>query len=372
MSYIFQYDSQYSHKNFKESDIIEMVKKYELAQMTDWLKNGPPDKKRAAIAFKECLKNDWLIGLDLIINSGWSKEKKLITDGWFELLCINFFEKPKEGGVAESWLIQKTFNNKTLFKKAQLNKLSVDMLTSANSFISQHYWNLFRPHLTNLLVVDGHHFFRDLYYQYSSPPHSPLHTNKKGKGTIEQIKSFHLANLTDVLQLTIHIDSFLIWDILKQDHDEELFFKIIESPLFINSQELMALAIYVPMYYKLYQQNIKKEPKEIVDRKLDRALKAFKKLNIPEYEVYTYHVINAYHSLVRQNNREHFSIGPFDVWNQSKLDYAYHLPNLNIKPNESVRVYVGDCFYAEPNNKNEYEVLTEEQKIEYRQKAKHI
>jgi hypothetical protein len=134
----------------------------------------------------------------------------------------------------------------------------------------------------------------------------------------------------------------------------------------------MALAIYVPMYYKMYRQNIKKEPKEIVDRKLNRALKAFKKLNIPEYEEYTYPVINAYHSLVRQNNREHFSIGPFDLWNQSKLDYAYHLPNLNIKPNESVRVYVGDCFYAEPNTNNEYEVLTEAQKIEYRQKAKVI
>jgi hypothetical protein len=368
MGYIFNYDPQYSHTNFKESDIVTMIKKYELVQMTDWLKNGPPDKKRAAMAFKECLKNDWLVGLDLIVNSGWSKEKKLITDGWMELLCINLREKNKENSQSEQWLIQKTFNNKTLFSKSQLNKLSLDMLGFANSFVSQHYWDLFRPYLTNLIVVDGHHFFRDLYYHYNSPPYSPLNTHKKG--TMEHIKSFHLANIEDVLKLTIHVDSFLIWDILNKDHNEEMFFKIIESPLFINSQELMALAIYVPMYYKMYKQNIKKEPKEIVDRKLERALKAFKKLNIPEYEEYTYHVINAYHSLVKQNNREHFSIGPFDLWNQSKLDYAYHLPNLNIKPNESVRVYVGDCFYAEPNANNEYQVLTEDQKIEYRQKAK--
>jgi len=370
MGYIFNYDPQYSHTNFKESDIVTMVKKYELVQMTDWLKNGPPEKKRAAIAFKECLKNDWLVGLDLLVNSGWSKEKKLITDGWTELLCINLHEKNKENSQSEQWLIQKTFNNKAIFSKSQLNKLSVDMLGLANAFVSQHYWDLFRPHVTNLLVVDGHHFFRDLYYHYNSPPYSPLNTHKKG--TIDQIKSFHLANIEDILKLTIHIDSFLIWDVLNQDHNEEMFFKIIESPLFINSQELMALAIYVPMYYKMYKQNIKKEPKEIVDGKLERVLKDFKKLNIPEYEEYIYPVINAYHSLVRQNNREHFSIGPFDLWNQSKLDYAYHLPNLNIKPNESVRVYVGDCFYAEPNTKNEYEVLTEAQKIEYRQKAKNI
>lgn len=368
MSYVFTYDPQYSHKNFKESDIVIMIKKYELVQMTDWLKNGPPDKKRAAIAFKECLKNDWLVGLDLIISSGWSKDKKLITDGWFELLSINYFEKQKEGSLAETWLIQKTFNNKILFKKSQLNKLSVDVMSSAHSFLSKHYWNLFRPHLNNLLILDGHFFFRDIYYQYSSQRHSERHQHKKI--TIEEIKSFHLANITDVLQLTIHIDSFLIWDILRKDNDEELFFKIIESPLFINSQELMALAIYVPMYYKLYQQNIKKVPKEIINNKLERVFKALKKLNVQEYEVYNYHVINTHHSLVRQNNNEYFSIGPFDLFNQSKLEYAYHLPKLNIKPNESVHVYVGDCIYAEPNINNEYEVLTEEQKIEYRQKAK--
>lgn len=366
MSYVFTYDPQYSQKNFSEQDIIKMIQTYDLSRIQDWLKNGPPDKKRAAIAFKEALKNDWLVGLDLLLNSGWSKEKKLITDGWFELLCMNFFEKNKENSLAESWIIQKTFNNKVLFSKSSLNKLSMDTLPFANSFISQHYWNLFRPYLTNLKVVDGQHFFRDLYYQYSSPIHSPLHTKKKG--TIEQIKSFHLTNIEDVLKLSIHIDSFLIWDILKQDEDEALFLKIIESPLFINSQELMGLAIYVPMYYRIYQQNIKNVSKSIIDEKLERILKAFKKLNIPDHEDYTYHVINAYHSLVRNNNREYFSIGPFDVWNQSKLEYAYHLPRLNIKPNESVRVFLGDCFYAEPNSNNEYEALTAQQKIDYRRK----
>ena len=368
MSYIYQYDPKYSDKNFKESDIVKMIKNYELVDLTDWLKNGPPDKKRAALAFKECLKNDWIVGIDLVLNSGWSKEKKLITDGWFELLGINLHEKNKENSPSEQWLIQKTFNNKPLFSKSQLNKLSVDMLGLADAFVSQHYWDLFRPYVTNLLVVDGQHFFRDLYYHYSSPPHSPLHINKKG--TFEQIKSFHLANIEDALKLTIHIDNFLIWDILLKDHNEEMFFKIIESPLFINTQELMGLAIYVPMYFRIYQQGMKKVPKFKIDAKIERLVTALKKLNIPEYEEYTYHVIHAYHSLVRQNNKQHFTVGPFDLWDHSKLDSAYHLPTLNIKPNESVRVYIGDCIYAEPNSNNVYEPLSQEQKDEYRQRVK--
>lgn len=367
MGYIFNYDQQYSEKNFNDSDIVNMIKNYDLVKIADWLKNGPPNKKRATFAFKECLKNDWIAGLDLILKSGWSTEKKLINDGWLDLLTINHTEKNKEGSVAEVWLIKNTLNNKSSFSKSNLNKLSVDILGLANAFMCQHYWNLFRPYLTNLVVLDGGLFFKILYYHYSAPINSPLHANKKGN--IEDIKSFHLANIRDVLKLTIHIDSFLIWDILQKDHDEALFLNIIESPLFINTQELMGLAIYVPMYYRLYQERIKNVPKSIIDDKLERVLRAFKKLNIPRYEIYTYHVINAYHSLVRQNNREHFSIGPFDVWNQSKLEYAYHLPYLNIKPTGKVRVYVGDCFFAEPNNKNEYEVLTKKQKIEYRKKA---
>lgn len=367
MGYIFNYDPQYSDKNFTDTDIVNMIKNYNLVKIADWLKNGPPNKKRATLAFKECLKNDWTIGLDLILKAGWSTEKKLITDGWFDLLFINAAEKNKEGSPSELWLIKNTFNNKSLFKKSNLNKISVDILGLANAFMCQHYWNLFRPHLNNLLVVDGDIFFRSLYHHYSSPVNSPLHLNKKGN--IEDIREFHLANIRDVLKLSIHIDSFLIWDILQKDHNEELFFNIIESPLFINSQELMGLAIYVPMYYRLYQEGIRKSPKSIIDSKLERVLKAFKKLNIPEYETYTYHVINAHHSLVRHNNGKYFSIGPFDVWNQSKFDYAYHLPNLNIKPNEGIQVYVGDCFFAEPNNNNEYEVLTQNQKIEYRKKA---
>lgn len=360
MAYIYQYNQQYSNKNFTEKDILNIVKKYEIDELKDWLNQAAPDKNRSAIAFNACLRNDWTVGMDLIVASGWSKEKKLITDGWYELLGINLHEKNKEGSVAEQWLINKTFNNPTLYTKANLNKLSIELAQFANSSGSSHYWKLFRPYISNIKNYDGSLFFRMLYLEYiSKQPHANQSI------TLNEHRSLCLSNINEILKQPIHIESTQIWDILYRDKNEELFFKIIESSLILSSKELMSLAIFVPMYYKIYEQNIKKVDTTIIQQKLNRIFRAFKKLKLAEYEDYTVADLTQSDTLTRQHNKQYFVVGTFDVWNPSQIHTASHLPSTNITQG-CIRIYAADCFFAEPNEKNEYEILTEQQKQEYR------
>lgn len=360
MAYIYQYNQQYSNKNFTEKDILNIVKKYELDELKDWLSQAAPDKNRAAIAFNACLRNDWTVGMDLVVASGWSKEKKLITDGWYELLGINLHEKNKEGSIAEQWLVAKTFNNPILYTKNNLNKLSIELAQFANSAGSAYYWKLFRPYISNLKNYDGALFFRMVYLEYVS---KLPHANKSL--TLEEHKALCLSNINEILKQPICIESTKIWDILYRDKDEDLFFKIIESPLSISSKELMSLAIYVPMYYKLYEQNIKKVDTIIIQEKLKHVYTALKRLKLAEFEDYTVADLTQYDTLTRQHNNQHFVVGTFDVWKPSQVHEASHLPSTNITQG-SIRIYAADCFFAEPNEKNEYEILTEQQKQEYR------
>jgi len=363
MAYIYQYNQQYSNNNFTEKDILNIVKNYEIDELKKWLKEAAPDKNRATIAFNACLRNDWTVGMDLIIASGWSKEKKLINDGWNELLGINLHEKNKEGSVAEQWLIAKTFNNRTLYTKTNLNKLSIELAQFANSAGSSHYWKLFRPHISNLKNYDGALFFRMIYLEYVSKlPHANQSL------TFEKHKALCLSNINEILNQPICIEGTKIWDILYRDKNEELFFKIIESTLLISSKELMSLAIYVPMYYKLYEQNIKKVDTNIIQEKLKRVYTALKQLKLAEFEDYTIADLTQHDTLTRQHNQQYFVVGTFDVWKPTQVHEALHLPATNITQG-SIRIYAADCFFAEPNKQNEYEPLTEQQKCEYRQRT---
>lgn len=371
------FDPQYSTKvSFNTPIMIKMLKERDIGKLIHWFENGEPNKKLAAAALEELLLLNWVEALELLWELGWITKKSIITKSW-TAICGgygHFYRQVLLGSNSEKWLIEKTYNEKVLSKN-ELNNLHLNNLKLITHNRNNDYWNMF---FTKELVLKGatsDSIFFSLNY-FSN--HDIYNSNSKKDVEFENLSRTRLQ------QFIAHKNGFeieytKILNILIQQDDLDLFWKIIESKMVMNKKDLFILATMVSMYFNTVGSRVKKLPQSEIDNNLERALKAFIKAGLPASVIFTKddfidkysHVFELGYIAFRNLNMQKYSFSDGTVAYQ--LDYVnagfYHKDKA-----ADFEFFTGDAFFAKPyaekgyNKDIKYHPLNEKEKISFRDK----
>lgn len=366
------YDPQYSTKvNFNIPALLLMVNLQDIDKLNHWINNAEPHKKMAKAALINCINLNWVDGIQALWDSQWLNNKSFLLDAWVALIDYSYHNKALEKSCSEVWLFTKTFNESNL-TASEFNTLSIELLDKSVSVLSTHYWKIFFSNNLKLTGKKSETLFWNLVY-YST--HNKQDNEEKEIPITDEF--FYQACIDDVLKCGIQIEVSLIMTVLMKSDLKlfrQIFWKIMCSHIIMDAKNLMLLACFISMYYKLiivhYQNKALSDAKE----ELAMILSSLIKWGIPEKVTFTKRdILSESFNPIFLNGMGYISLTALHDFKYKSINaYASHLPEFKYRETNAVDVdlYLGDIWLTEPKYQEGhiyvYKPISDAEQIKFR------